>query len=230
MSCNYSRVRQAVAAYGKLLDMDAGIQTNSREAFIALGHALGRATLRTPCKSPWYVSLQGDFSSGKELLALALDQALNPQRYPAGISKELAAETYLRPGNAGRPQTVFANFRNRYAPNGSFFDEYLRDFGLQNPRAHVVIASNISRPGSFEFYRGAKNMESECLDVGVVVYKLGSGFKRGVDITFKDESRLVKMLADFRAQEESKESILIAPPSRPATGKRAPSRAEQHTH
>lgn len=192
--------------------MDLGIQTNTREAFIALGNALGRATLRTPTKSPWYISLQGDFSCGKELFALAVDQVLNPQRYPNGITRDMEAEITLRPGNDGKPQTVFANFRNRYAPNGSFFDEYLLDFGLQNPRAHVVIASNISRPGSFEFYRGAANMESEFLDVGVVVYKLGSGFKRGVDITFKDESRLVKMLANFQAHEEARDSVLVAPP------------------
>ncbi len=192
--------------------MDLGIQTNTREAFIALGHAVGRATFRSPFKSPWYISLQGDFSSGKELFALAIDQVVNPQRYPNGITKDLAAETYLRPSNDGKPQTVFANFRNRYAPNGSLFDEYLRDYGLQNPQAHAVIASNISRPGSYEFYRGAANMESKRLDVGVVVYKLGPGFKRGVDITFKDESRLVKMLADFQAQNEAQESVLIAPP------------------
>lgn len=194
--------------------MDLGIQTNSRDAFIALGHAVGRATLRSPFKTPWYISLQGDFSSGKELFALAIDQVVNPQRYPNGITRDLEAEQQLRPGNDGKPRTVFANFRNRYAPSGSFFDEYLRDFGLQNPGAHVVIASNISRPGSHEFYRGSANMDSQFLDVGVVVYKLGAGFKRGVDITFKDERRLVTLLADYQAQEDARDSLVIAPPTR----------------
>lgn len=209
--------------------MDLGIQTNSREAFIALGHAIGRATLRTPYKSPWHVVLQGDFSSGKELLALAIDQALNPKRYPNGITKDLEAERHLHPDNDGKPRAVFANFRNRYAPNGSFFDAYLRDFSLDNPLAHVVIASNISRPGSHEFYRGAANMDSQFLDVGVVVYKLGAGFKRGVDITFKDERRLVTMLTDYQTQEEARDSVVVAPPSRPG-GSAAHSRGHQPLH
>lgn len=198
--------------------MDIGIKTNTREAFIALGHVVGKALQAHRLKSPQYISIQGDFSSGKELFALAVDQIFNPSRYPNGITRDMEAETFLRPGNDGKQQTIFRNFRNRYAPNGSFFDECLRDFAGENPQAKVVIASNISRPGSYEYYRLARNMESECLDIGVVVYKLGPGFTRGVDLTFREEQHLDKVVTAYQTEVEPMGSVLVAPPPRTLPG------------
>jgi hypothetical protein len=200
--------------------MDIGIQTNTREAFIALGRVVGLALQQLPQQRPHYISIQGDFSSGKELFALAVDQVFNPRRYPNGITRDMEAETFLRPGNDGQPQTVFRNFRNRYAPSGSYFDECLRDFAAENPQARLVIASNISRPGSYEYYRTAKNMKSECLDVGVVVYKLGPGFTRGVDLTFRDDHRLARVVAAYRSEVEPMGSVVVAPPPRTLPGLR----------
>lgn len=194
--------------------MDIGIQTNTRAAFVALGHVVGRAMQQAARQRPWFVTLQGDFNSGKELFALAVDEVFNPRRYPQGITQDLSAEKHLAGGNDGQPQTVFRNFRNRYAPNRDFFDAQLQDFQRANPAAHVLIASNISRPGIWERYRGTENLDSQWLDMNVTVYKVGAPFTRGVDLTLQDPQAMARVIADYKTQVEPYGSRLIAAPSR----------------
>ncbi len=194
--------------------MDIGVQTNTREAFIALGRVVARAMQQTPRQQPWYVSLQGDFNSGKELFALAVDETLNPGRYPQGITKDLSAEKHLASGNDGQTPVVFENFRGRYAPNSDFFDAHMADFQRRNPTARVLIASNISRPGSWDAYRGADNLAAERLDVNLTVYKIGVPFTRGVDLTMKDPQAMARIITGYKTQVEPYGSRLIAAPGR----------------
>lgn len=194
--------------------MDIGVQTNTREAFIALGQVVARSMQRVARQQPWSIALQGDFNSGKELFALAVDEVFNPHRYPQGITKDLSAEKHLAGGNDGQPQVVFENFRGRYAPDRLFFDRYLDDFQRQNPTAHVLIASNISRPDRWDAYRGAENLDSERLDINLTVYKIGVPFTRGVDLTMKDPQVLARVIADYKTQVEPYGSRLVAAPSR----------------
>lgn len=194
--------------------MDIGVQTNTREAFVALGHVVGRAMQQAARQQPWFVSLQGDFNSGKELFALAVDEVFSPRRYPQGITRDLSAEKHLASSNDGQSLVVFENFRGRYAPNALFFDAHMDDFQRRNPTARVLIASNISRPGSWERYRGAENLDSQRLDVNLTVYKVGAPFTRGVDLTMKDPQALARVIADYKTQVEPYGSRLIAAPTR----------------
>ncbi len=194
--------------------MDIGVQTNTREAFIALGQVVARSMQRAPRLQPWKIALQGDFNSGKELFALAVDEVFNPRRYPQGITKDLSAEKHLAGGNDGQPQVVFENFRGRYAPDKLFFDGHLNDFQRRNPTAQVLIASNISRPSRWDAYRGAENLDSERLDINLTVYKIGVPFTRGVDLTMKDPQALARVIADYKTQVEPYGSRLVAVPSR----------------
>lgn len=197
--------------------MDIGVQTNTREAFVALGRVVARSMQQTPHTRPWFVSLQGDFNSGKELFALAVDEVFNPQRYPQGITRDLSAEKHLACGNDGQPQVVFENFRGRYAPDAKYFDLHMDDFERRNPTARVLIASNISRPGTWERYRGAENLDSQCLDISLTVYKVGAPFTRGVDLTMKDPQALTRVIVDYKTQVEPYGSRLVAAPSRLAS-------------
>ena len=115
--------------------MHTGVYIHTRDEFIALGNVIGQAIHKSARANPWFISIQGHFASGKELIALAVDQALNPQRYPHGMRPDYYAEKNLRPGNDGKPQIVFNNFRGRYAPHCGYFDGYLQEFQKANPDA-----------------------------------------------------------------------------------------------
>ena len=195
--------------------MHTGVHIHTRDEFIALGNVIGEALHQNPRENPWFISLQGDMSSGKELVALAIDQALNPQRYPKGIEKDHSAEMELRHGNGRTFPVVFSNFRNRYAPHPGYFDGYLQEFQRANPNAYVLVASNISRPGTFESYRSAEHMQSDLLDVGLEVYKRGAPFVRAVELSFKNEPLLAHVVTEYNARVKNQVSVPVAAPARP---------------
>jgi hypothetical protein len=167
------------------------IFTTSREELIAFGNRLGRVMKDSDRKKPWIINLTGDGISGKELIALAIDQIFTPSRYPNGITREMSADDILEPDFVTQPAVVFTNFNRLICASRENFDDRLQNFADQNPWACVAVASNIERTFQGEFNYQAKGLDSDRLDVSLQVHKRPGNFTRHIGVTYDDNRLLV---------------------------------------
>lgn len=179
--------------------MNSFIATTSRKRFIQFGQVLGVLLRETDPDKQWIIHLgdADDSNSGKSLIALAIDTALNPERYPHGLGEKLSADDLLKPGNNGQAQIVFKNFYRCIEFGKTLFDAALAKFKDQNSDAKILVASNIERRavGSFDYI--GKGLDSDLLDINIEVHRLPGEWQRVLTITAKDEQLLRELEGRF---------------------------------
>ena len=173
---------------------------NTRDELIAFGKMLAKAILMVNPEKQWMLSIGADANSGKELIALAIDNEINPDRYPNGITTDISADRFLDPDHFENLQVVFYNYVRVTITKREEYDREINKFRAKNPSAKVLIASNLERTfqGDFDYQRLGLNSNS--LDMNVHVYKYSGTFGRKVVLTFKDE-RLLEYFTNWKMRE-----------------------------
>ena len=166
---------------------------NGRDDMLGFGASLGRAFRDCTCNRPWTLTIGGHVSSGKSLLALAIDHVFNPHFYPLGITWEHSADDI---GAAQRNPSVF--FLNTYSKNPApceQFNAQLKSLQRAYPGARVLILSNAKRgTASSLFNYKAQGLCSDRLDMNIRVYieeddywnPEEDPFRRRIEMTVED--------------------------------------------
>lgn len=145
--------------------------TDSRDSYIRVFHELDKL-LRTFCPDQQTVlDLNGDEKSGKSLGALAMhfsraNKAENPPQIPS--DDFVTGDDRLSESRAGT--VVFKNFGNDVQASKEGYDSTLREFAERNPQAKLVIAANICRTFMGNYDYDAYGLDSDMLDIGILVH------------------------------------------------------------
>lgn len=164
--------------------------TRSREDLIDFGLALGEAFKRhiKSDGNPWLVTINGTMSSGKSLIALAVDQAFRPEEYPNGITSKYSADDLRPSANMPVPLPVgFDNFMGASYPIREEFDDQLRQFIAEREGSKVLLASNLRRSATTAFNYAAKGLSSDFMDMNIIVTEDIGFFRRNLMITIENE-------------------------------------------
>lgn len=174
--------------------MNFDLEIQSRDEMITFGQSLGRILKSMVRQKPWLISLTGDEASGKELLALAIDQTFNPHHYAQGIEPHMSADKELDATKKG--SVVFNNFKRPIYSTKERFDRALKEYEAKNQGTCVLIASNIERTFFDEFDYRAQGLESDVLDISLQVHKKAGTFNRHILLTAEDEV-IVRNMTDY---------------------------------
>jgi len=178
-------------------------QTQERNQLIQLGYELGRAIQSSGRAEPLIVGLDGNHNSGKSLIALAMDMAFNPDKYPEGINGDHNADALRRPVSVldgfkkmfrvGKEQqkkddlpVVFLNYCNISLTSQKSYDGRLRELKDSSPSSSVLIASNLLRTNRGEFNYESQGLKSDMLDMNIRVHGTPQNFLRKIEITAED--------------------------------------------
>jgi len=190
----------------------------NREEFIRYFFNIASAIQKTQRLSqrqqPLFISLDGDSMSGKGLVALAMDMAFNPERYPDEIiDRNDKVDDILSSENA---RTVhFRNLRN-YDPiqDRDAYDECLKqNFWKVAPQSRVHFISNLEYADDRILYGDDAYFDSDLLDMTITVRKdddynilreagldafilsqMINSFNRTVDIRVRQRTPLSKII------------------------------------
>jgi hypothetical protein len=156
------------------------LYSTSREHFISYATALGKILHEQQRDKPWIIDLNGDFASGKILLALGIDSVYRPDLYKTAPPDGLEAERRLAPHNSGNPfldgfeddkPVVTNNYRRLFAAPKATYDFTLQSLVYHNPAARVAIATNVEREAQKPYYNYQwSDMDSDVLDIGIQVW------------------------------------------------------------
>lgn len=159
-------------------DLRLSVYFNTRAEVIAFGEKLGRAMKTLHHEGPWFIRLDGDFNSGKSLVALAMDKGFRPTSYPDGLERDVRIETLMSDWFQNNPDslhTVFKHFGHMVCETRSCFDQELVNFRDKNSQASILIAANLER--SMMGNDLDDGLNSDLLDLAMKVEKTGDGFK-----------------------------------------------------
>jgi hypothetical protein len=166
---------------------------NDRAGLVSFGEDLGRILKEQNREQPWMIRLDGDFDSGKSLVALAIDKGFRPEAYPEGLHSGIRIET-LMPWHRNPPgslHTVFRHFAHILRISRGAFDCELADFEARNPQARVLIASNLDRSITGNDLEGG--LDSNRLDLAIRVLKSGDQYERHVELIARDNGAPYKL-------------------------------------
>ncbi len=179
--------------------MRFSLLTRSREDFINAGIGFGEA-FKSQCQdeNPWVVALNGSMNTGKSLIALAIDKAFRPEEYPEGITKRHSADRlYPKKGQETDFPVSFDNYVGEVFATRERLDNAIADFARDCPHSKVLIASNIRRTHSEHFNYNAQGLNSDLLNMNIIVTCKSSGpFWRNMNITVEHEP-LIKALQSY---------------------------------
>lgn len=167
---------------------------NDRAGLVAFGENLGRILKEQSRNQPWMIRLDGDFNSGKSLVAMAIDKGYRPEAYPDGLDRGVRIQTLMPDWHLNKPgslHTVFKNFGHLICKTRNNFDQELKDFEARNPQARILIASNLRRSLTGNDFDG--ELDSDRLDVAVRVLNSGDQFQRHVDLITKETGVAYKL-------------------------------------
>ena len=152
------------------------------------------------------IHIDAAYNSGKSLIALGIDQAFNPERYPAQLPPDINADFMLNPDWNGKKElsVIFQNFNllqpeypleqvlNINNPRPFCYQDCIKILEDLNPEARVMIGSNLSAAAA-DFNFSANDSLPEGIDMNINVYKLWGGFNRKLVINVDSEALIEQM-------------------------------------
>lgn len=187
--------------------MRFALKTTSREELIEVSHLLAKTLESVENTKPWIVHIDAAYDSGKSLIALGIDQALNPERYPAELPRNLEADIMLAPQwHEKKLSVVFQNFNllqheytseevfNINNPRPFYYRDCIKILEELNAEARILIGSNLSAAAA-DFNFNAHDKLPERIDINIGVYKLWGEFNRKLVINVDREALIERISA-----------------------------------
>ncbi|MFK7838776.1 MAG: hypothetical protein AB8B83_00460 [Bdellovibrionales bacterium] len=147
------------------------IYTNSRESYIKVFHELDRLLQRFCPDQQTTLDLNGDEDSGKSLGAIAMHfSRVNKTAKALQIPNKdtVTGDFDLSESRSG--QVVFKNFKRDIHTSKESYDRTLQDFAERNPQAKIIVAANLCRTLMGDYNYEAYGLNSDRLDIGVLVH------------------------------------------------------------